>query len=104
MDRRSPIDSHSEWYNTLVFLFCFLLILVYMCLSILTCFMYIYVIFSSRDVLAAAESRPKVRHGADERGDQRGVLCRGPPGHRVVQHQPAHEWGQLAGLPGNCLL
>lgn len=55
---------------------------------------------SSWDVLAA-ESGPKVRHGADERGDQRGVLCRGSPGHGVVQHQPAHERSQPAGLPGN---
>lgn len=48
--------------------------------------MYIYPVISSWDVLAAAESRPKVRHGADERGDQRGVLCRGTPGHSMVQH------------------
>lgn len=53
--------------------------------------MYIYATISSWDVLAAAEPGPKVRHGADERGDQRGVLCRWPPGHSVVQHQPAHE-------------
>lgn len=48
--------------------------------------MYIYAVIFSWDVLAAAESRPKVRHGADERGDQRGVLCRGPSRHSVVQH------------------
>lgn len=45
---------------------------------------------SSWDVLAA-ESGPKVRHGADERGDQRGVLRAGSPGHGVVQRQHAHE-------------
>lgn len=50
-----------------------------------------YGTISSWDVLAAAESRSKVQHGADERGDQGGVLCRGTPGHSVVQHQPAHE-------------
>lgn len=50
-----------------------------------------YGIISSWDMLAAAEPRSKVRHGADERGDQGGVLCWGSAGHGVVQHQPAHE-------------
>lgn len=46
--------------------------------------MYVYGAISSWDVLAAAESRPTVWHGANERGDQRGVLRWGPPGHSVV--------------------
>lgn len=54
--------------------------------------------------MLAAESGPEVRHGADERGDQGGVLRGGSSGHGLVQHQHAHERGQPAGLPGDRLL
>lgn len=58
---------------------------------VLSCAVLCCAVVPSRDVLAAAGSGAEVRHGADEGGDQRGVLRRRPSGHSLVQHQSAHE-------------